>query len=130
MTEVVCGVIVDDSGKVLACRRSLDRHLGGLWEFPGGKVEAGENPEVALRRELLEELGITVEVGERLDAVVEWSDGAVTIRLTGFRCRIRSGDVRALEHAEIRWCGLDELAGLDWAEADVPLVVETLNFKL
>jgi 8-oxo-dGTP diphosphatase len=127
--EVVCGVILDEDGKVLACRRSLDRHLGGLWEFPGGKVEAGEAPESALARELLEELGIVVDVGERLDAVVEWSDGAVTIRLTGFRCVIRSGEAQALEHDEIRWCGLGELSGLDWAEADVPLVEEIQNSK-
>lgn len=129
MIEVVCGVISDDAGKVLACRRSQDRHLGGLWEFPGGKVEEGENPEAALARELLEELGIVVGVGERLDSVVEWTDGAVAIRLTGFRCAINSGDIQALEHDEIRWCGLDELAGLDWAEADVPLVQEISNLK-
>jgi 8-oxo-dGTP diphosphatase len=128
--EVVCGVLLDDDGKVLACRRSLDRHLGGLWEFPGGKVEAGEAPESALARELLEELGIVVGVGKRLDATVEWTDGAVTIRLAGFRCVIRSGEIEALEHDEIRWCTLDELSGLAWAEADVPLVVEISNLKI
>lgn len=130
MIEVVCGVISDDAGRVLACRRSLGRHLGGLWEFPGGKVDAGETHEEALRRELEEELGIIVSVGERLGAPVEWTDGDVSIRLTAFRCGILEGHAEALEHEEIRWCETHELAGLDWAKADVPLLAEISNSKL
>ncbi len=64
--DVVCGVILDGEGRCLACRRPEGKHLGGLWEFPGGKVDAGEMPDAALVRELEEELGIRVEVGERL----------------------------------------------------------------
>ena len=115
---------------MLACRRGLTRHLGGLWEFPGGKVEDGEEPGKALARELLEELGISVEVGGQMDAVVEWTDGDISIRLTAFRCRIMDGEPVALEHEEIRWCEPGDLAALDWAEADVPLVAEILNPKL
>ncbi len=130
MTEVVCGVILDGDGKVLACRRGLDRHLGGLWEFPGGKIEEGEVPETALVRELKEELDVSVEVGERLMAVVEWTDGKVAIRLTGYWCRICHGEPVALEHEELRWCEVPGLEGLEWADADVPLVEEILNLKL
>ncbi len=130
MIEVVCGVIRNDAGKVLACRRGLQRHLGGLWEFPGGKVDDGETAEVALARELMEELGVSVEVGERLGAVVEWTDGQVSIRLTGYWCRISEGIPEALEHEELRWCHVCELEGLEWAEADVPLVIEISTFKL
>lgn len=126
MIEVVCGVILDGNGKLLACRRAACRHLGGLWEFPGGKVEDGEAPEKALARELLEELGISVEVRAKMDAVVEWTDGEVSIRLTAFRCGIIEGEPVALEHEEIRWCGMQELPELDWAEADVPIVAELL----
>lgn len=122
MTEVVCGVISDESGRVLACRRALGRHLGGLWEFPGGKVDAGESHEAALVRELGEELGIVVLVGEKFNEVVEWTDGEVSIRLRAFRCAILKGDPLALEHEEIRWCDAGALAGLDWAEADLPIV--------
>jgi 8-oxo-dGTP diphosphatase len=129
MKEVVCGVILDRNGKVLACRRAADRHLGGLWEFPGGKVEDGESPEKALARELLEELGISVEVGGKMDPVVEWTDGDVSIRLTAFWCGIIEGQPVALEHEEIRWCETEELSALDWAEADVPVVAEISNFK-
>ena len=124
MIEVVCGVILDGSGRALACRRAAGRHLGGLWEFPGGKVEEGEMPEKALARELREELGISVEVGGKMDAVVEWTDGDVSIRLTAFRCRIIEGEPVALEHEEIRWCDAGELAMLDWAEADLPILSE------
>ncbi|MEP2774775.1 MAG: (deoxy)nucleoside triphosphate pyrophosphohydrolase [Luteolibacter sp.] len=130
MIEVVCGVIRDGDGRVLACKRSDERHLGGLWEFPGGKVDAGESHETALERELREELGISVVVGDRLDAVVEWTDGEVAIRLTGYRCEISEGEPVALEHEEMRWCEVSELEGLDWAEADVPLVGEVSNLKL
>jgi 8-oxo-dGTP diphosphatase len=128
--EVVCGVILDAEGRVLACRRSMGRHLGGLWEFPGGKVDAGEMHEEALQRELEEELGVVVAVGDRLDAVVEWSDGEVSIRLTPFLCHIREGAPAALEHEEIRWCESHELAGLEWAEADIPIVAEIQSGNL
>jgi 8-oxo-dGTP diphosphatase len=129
MLEVVCGIIKNSSGKILACRRGLDRHLGGLWEFPGGKVDAGETPEAALARELHEELSITVRVGNPLAAIVEWTDGAVSIRLRGFFCEILQGSPHAHEHEEIRWCEPTELPNLDWAEADVPLVQELVNHQ-
>jgi 8-oxo-dGTP diphosphatase len=127
MLEVVCGIIKNSSGQILACRRGLDRHLGGLWEFPGGKVDAGETPKDALVRELHEELGITVGVGAPLAAIVEWTDGAVSIRLRGFFCEITKGSPSAHEHEEIRWCEPSELPHLDWAKADLPLVDELLK---
>lgn len=127
MLEVVCGIIRNTEGKILACRRGLERHLGGLWEFPGGKIDAGETAEAALARELQEELGIVVRVGEQLAAAVEWTDGAVSIRLRGFFCEISKGAPHAHEHEEIRWCEPSELPELDWAEADVPLVEELLR---
>lgn len=126
MLEVVCGIIENAEGKILACRRGLERHLGGLWEFPGGKIDAGETAEAALARELHEELGITVRVGKSLVATVEWTDGAVSIRLRGFFCEIIEGVPHAHEHEEIRWCEPTELPDLDWAEADLPLVEELL----
>ncbi len=127
MLEVVCGIIRNTEGKFLACRRGFERHLGGLWEFPGGKVDAGETPQQALARELLEELGIVVRVGKQLAATVEWTDGAVSIRLRGFFCEIMEGIPHAHEHEEIRWCEISGLHELDWAEADVPLVEELLH---
>lgn len=121
MIEVVCGVVGDETGRVLACRRPAGGHLGGMWEFPGGKVEAGETPEAALVRELREELAVDVEVGEAL-VPVEWDYGRGPIRLIPFRCRIVRGELVLVEHTECRWCGPADAADLIWAPADLPVL--------
>jgi 8-oxo-dGTP diphosphatase len=121
MLEVVCGVIGDGMGRWLACQRPEEKHLGGYWEFPGGKVEPNEPASEALTRELREELGIDVAVEEALPSV-EWSYPDRRIRLRPYLCRIVSGTPRAIEHQEIRWCDAEALAELRWAAADVPVV--------
>jgi 8-oxo-dGTP diphosphatase len=121
MIDVVCGVIEDAEGRVLACLRPADKHLGGLWEFPGGKVEHGEAPHLALVRELREELGIEVEVLGALDPV-PWHYERGAIRLLPFDCRITGGEPWPHEHERLRWCAGDELAGLQWAPADLPVL--------
>ncbi len=126
MIEVVCGVIGDGAGRFLACLRPEGKHLAGLWEFPGGKVDGGESPEAALLRELREELGIEVAVGDALEPVV-WSDDRVTIRLRPFHCVIAGGRLRALEHEELRWCAPEEFDLLEWAAADRPILAEIRN---
>jgi 8-oxo-dGTP diphosphatase len=70
MIDVVCGVVEDDAGNILVCRRPAGKHLGGLWEFPGGKIDPGETAASALIRELREELGIEVAPGQSLPEVV------------------------------------------------------------
>lgn len=118
--QVVCAITVRSDGKVLVCRRGEGKSLAGLWEFPGGKVEADESPEQALVREMREELGIGIEVREPRPAV-DWTYGETTLRLLPFVCRILSGEPRALEHAELRWCEMAEFSQLEWAPADVPV---------
>ncbi|WP_367870282.1 (deoxy)nucleoside triphosphate pyrophosphohydrolase [Luteolibacter sp. Populi] len=126
MMDVVAGLILDAAGRLLACRRPEGKHLGGKWEFPGGKVEPGEDAAAALVRELEEELGITVLPGAALTAVV-WDYGKGPIRLLPYLCRIEAGEPHPHEHSEIRWCGREELGGLDWAAADVPILAEWLG---
>lgn len=126
MIEVVAGLIEDGGARLLACRRPLGKALGGKWEFPGGKLESGESPAVALVRELQEELGIQVELGVALNPVV-WDYGRGPLRLHAFVCHIVDGTPHPHEHSEIRWCRAAELAALDWAEADVPLLAEWLD---
>ena len=121
MLEVVCGVIWDGNGAMLACQRAQGKHLAGLWEFPGGKVDPGESPQAALIRELMEELGVVVEVGEALDPVV-WTYERGTIRLNPFVCKIVSGELRAIEHQQLRWCMPCECDALPWAAADIPIL--------
>lgn len=126
MIDVAAGLILDKSGRLLACRRPEGKHLEGKWEFPGGKVEPGESPATALIRELEEELAIRVETGKALTPVV-WDYGRGPIKLHPFVCRIVSGDPHPHEHSEIRWCGREELQALEWAEADVPILAEWLG---
>lgn len=123
MIQVVAGLIHDGNGRLLACRRPPGKHLGGKWEFPGGKVEAGETPAAALVRELEEELGIAAEPLRPLTPVV-WDYGRGPIRLLPWLCRILSGVPRLREHSEIRWCMGEELDALDWADADLPILRE------
>lgn len=125
MMNVVCGVIENASGQFLACLRPTGKHLGGLWEFPGGKVDPGESPETALVRELLEELAVVVEVGIPLSPVI-WNYGNRTIRLLPFRCRIIGGELQALEHEKLLWCLPQDFDDLIWAAADLPILREIL----
>ena len=125
MVDVVCGVIEDAQGRYLACLRPEGKHLGGLWEFPGGKVEPGEAPECALIRELEEELGVRVEIAGALQPVV-WQYERGTIRLLPYRCRLVEGEPRAIEHERVTWCAPEDFGTLAWADADVPVLRELL----
>lgn len=120
MLMVVCGLIEDGAGRVLACRRGPGRALAGLWEFPGGKCEPNEPPEAALARELHEELGCQVELVAPL-APVEHAYPNLHIRLLPWRCRLTGGSIHAHEHAELRWLTPADGDQLDWAPADIPI---------
>lgn len=123
MIDVVCGVIVDLEGRYLACLRPQGKHLGGLWEFPGGKVDSGETPVAALVRELKEELSVDVEVVTALTPVV-WAYSDRTIQLLPFRCRIIGGELQANEHDNLLWCSPENFHKLSWADADLPILRE------
>ncbi|MEU4604275.1 (deoxy)nucleoside triphosphate pyrophosphohydrolase [Kribbella sp. NPDC023972] len=118
MTErqVVIGVAVVRGGQVLAALR--DGPDGG-WEFPGGKVEPGETEQVAGARELAEELGVEVVVGESLGPAVPINE---RYALRVYAAELAAGEPVAHEHREIRWVGAGELGGLDWLPADRPFL--------
>ena len=126
MIEVVCGVIEDAEGRYLACLRPAGKHLGGRWEFPGGKVDPGETPDSALVRELREELAVDVEVGPALTPV-NWNYGERLIRLLPFYCHITGGELRAVEHEALRWCLPQHFDDLRWADADIPILKEIVT---
>jgi len=96
------------------------------WEFPGGKVEPGEDPRAALARELREELGIEVNVGE-LAGSGRAQSGGRTIVLDVYFAQIASGEPHPHEHAAVRWLGPEELLALVWAEPDVPVVARVME---
>lgn len=119
--EVVAGVFVDGD-RVLACRRRAHLTAGGLWEFPGGKREAGENPQDALRRELAEELSVDVAVGDLLDRSTTMVAG-VPVSLACYLVRPLGGaPATSTDHDQVCWFARDRLAWLRWAAPDLPAV--------
>ena len=91
------------------------------WEFPGGKIDPGESPDQCLRRELMEEMGISVSIGRELSPKTHQYP-AFTVTLYPFLCGIEFGDITLHEHAAITWLVPQELHTLDWAEADLPVI--------
>lgn len=113
---VVAGLI-REGDRILICQRPAGKARGLLWEFPGGKVEAGESKEAALVRECREELGVTLEVGDvYAELTHEYPD--VTVRLTLFEARIGEGVPRNIEHADIRWIKPEEINEYPFCPAD------------
>jgi 8-oxo-dGTP diphosphatase len=108
--------------RVLATQRAEPPHLAGLWEFPGGKVEPGEEEVAALVRECREELDVEIAVGARLGADVEVTGPRGPWVLKVWTARIVSGEVRLVEHADARWLTVDQLDDVPWIEVDAPLV--------
>lgn len=119
--HVVGAVIMNEQQEILCALRSLEMSLGGLWEFPGGKIEAGETPQEALTREIQEELGCTIEVGDFL-ATCTHEYPNVRVQLDTYFARIVTGAPEAKEHEKLEWVGKDTLNELAWAPADVPTV--------
>jgi mutator protein MutT len=110
-------------GLLLVSRRTADVHLGGSWEFPGGKLEPGESVEACAEREVLEEVGLVVRARARREPIVyDYPDRVVT--LTPVDCSWVSGEPRALEVAEVRWVELSLLQELDFPPANAPLLRE------
>mmetsp|Transcript_11458 Transcript_11458/g.23955 ORF Transcript_11458/g.23955 Transcript_11458/m.23955 type:complete len:218 (-) Transcript_11458:269-922(-) len=123
MVLVVAAALIDNQGRVLLAQRPPGKAMAGLWEFPGGKVEAGEAPETALARELREELGVDVECAE-LKPLTFASHTYDTFHLLMplFTCTKWSGDPTPLEGQQITWAASDELHTFEMPAADVPLI--------
>ena len=120
---VVCALIVSGESVLAACRPE-GKTNGGLWEFPGGKVRAGESLEDALRREIREELAIAVVIREPLRAVA-WTYPWMPIELFPFVCSVADGtEPRRLDHSAIRFVSREEARNLSWAPADRKIVEE------
>ena len=121
---VVACALIDEDGALLIARRPAGRPLAGLWELPGGKVEAGEDPEDALIRELNEELGI--EIAKADLAPLTFASHAYSdfhLLMPVYLCRRWQGNVAAIEGQELRWVQADALAAYDMPPADEPLKI-------
>ena len=120
---LVVAAVLRDGGRVLACRRAPGRDAAGQWEFPGGKVEPGEELGAALAREVREELGVGIHVGALLDRSVTVRADGRAIDLACYDCTLDGpAPVSSTDHDALRWLTPAELGGLDWAEADRPAV--------
>jgi 8-oxo-dGTP diphosphatase len=117
---VVAAAVIED-GRVLAARRGSPPELAGRWELPGGKVDPGETDAVALARELAEELGLTVSVGDRIGGEVDLGNNAV---LRCYRAEIVAGRPKPLEHDAVQWVDAAGLDAVDWLEPDREVFAE------
>jgi 8-oxo-dGTP diphosphatase len=123
--SVVCAIIEKD-GKILAAKRSDAQSHAGFWEFPGGKIDPGEDAQEAIIREIREELGTDVSIQAQLpQATFDYPDKTVT--LIPFVCATSSEAPKALEHAEIRWVDKREAHGLAWLPPDVAVLKNYLT---
>jgi 8-oxo-dGTP diphosphatase len=117
----VCAGVVFRNGLLLIAQRRPEAHLGGLWEFPGGKRDAGETDQDCLKRELLEELGIEVEVGELFETITHAYPEKL-IRLKFFLCRWLQHEPRAIGCHAFAWITRQQLANYDFPAADAQLL--------
>lgn len=113
----VTAAVIEEGGRVLIARRRKGDRCEGRWEFPGGKVEPGETPEGSLKRELREELGIDVAVGEQVCAC-PFQAGETPMELLVYRTRILGGKVVCHDHDEVRWVEPGELGRYDLTDPD------------
>ncbi len=117
---VVCALI-ERQGRLLVAQRAVGRTMAGMWEFPGGKIQADETADQAIVREIHEELGCTIRPVRALRAHThEYPD--VTVTLMPYLCDLVEGEPSALEHAQLRWVAESELRDLEWSAADVPIL--------
>jgi len=118
---VVIAGLISNNGKYLIAKRNMSKSLGGLWEFPGGKLSDDETPQECLKRELMEELHIDADIGGYIcKNTHEYND--FTIELHLYEVNSFSGEVIQTEHEEIQWVPLSEFNGYVFAPADIPLI--------
>jgi 8-oxo-dGTP diphosphatase len=119
---IVTCALIRRGRQVLCAQRSEAMSLPLKWEFPGGKVEKGENAEECIIREIEEELNLTIKVNCRAPVVRHPYEEDAILELIPFVAEVSGGTMQLLEHAAARWCSPAELPALDWAEADVLVV--------
>jgi 8-oxo-dGTP diphosphatase len=128
MIQVTCALIVS-RGKVLIAQNKEDSDHAFQWEFPGGKLKAGETEEQCICREIKEELDLEIRVMERLPGV-EYDYGIKKIELIPFVCGIKSGELKLNDHIKTEWIEVEKLGTVDFSEADKKLIAIDWNQKI
>lgn len=121
-TIKVVAAVIRNENKIFATKRGYGEYKG-WWEFPGGKIEPGETPQAALRREIKEELDTEISVGELLDTI-EYDYPSFHLSMDCFRCEIISGDLILKEHEAARWLTSESLYDVNWLPADKSLILK------
>jgi 8-oxo-dGTP diphosphatase len=125
MIKVVCGIIYKD-GKIFIARRKPHKSMGGLWEFPGGKIEEGEEYADSLKRELQEELEMQVEVNDFLMENIHNYDTFI-IQLIALNCEYISAKMKLADHDQFKWVSPNKLLSFELAPADIPIAEMIAN---
>lgn len=129
VTQVVVAAMVEgEDGRILIAERPVGKFMAGWWEFPGGKVEFGEAPEAALAREVREELGIEIEVGDPFHAVNVSRTETTAVFVVFYWCRWTGGELQLLDAGDVAWVTAEELDEVRFLESNRP-VVEKLKAK-
>jgi len=129
MKRVVAGII-EKNGKLLVCQRTRHQTMPLKWEFPGGKIEEGEQPRDALRRELEEELGIHAKIGDEIARVQHIYPNSTTVELRFFIVREYDGELENRIFRDVQWSAAKDLPLYDFLEADASLVKDLAAGKL
>ena len=124
--EVAAALIQDAEGRYLITQRRRGSHLEGLWEFPGGKRDAGEDLAACLQRELMEELGARFTVGENVETI-RWDYPDRTVVLHFYRCRLESGAIEPQESQAMAWVAAPDLSRYDFPPADRELIARLVT---
>lgn len=127
LVKVVAAIIENEQNEVLCALRSPEMSLPNMWEFPGGKVEQGEDSFSALEREIKEELGCSVQTANKIFNENTHEYENFTINLISIKCKIVQGHPSAREHSKLIWLKRENLASLKWAPADIPAVTQLMR---
>lgn len=124
----VVAAVINYEGKTLCCQRKTHKfkYLSKKWEFPGGKIEEGETEEAALKREINEELELTINDLKHFVTVKHCYDD-FEIEMATYLANTTKPDFKLHDHVQAKWCNLNDLKNFDWAEADVPIVEKLLK---
>jgi 8-oxo-dGTP diphosphatase len=126
----VAAALIWQDGKLLICQRTRHQAMPLKWEFPGGKIEPGEQPRDALRRELEEELGIQAAIGDEVARIRHHYPNHASVELRFFEVRQYSGEIENRIFRDVRWTWPTHLTGYDFLEADLELVKDLAEGKL
>lgn len=127
--EVVGAILENPNGDIFCAMRPKDKTFPGMWEFPGGKIEEGEEPKRALEREIKEELNIDIRADKLFDKVQKEYEEFV-IKLSTYNCTVLDfSEFKLIEHQEFKWMKKESLMSLDWVPTDIPTVEKLVNLN-